>query len=84
MASWNDPKPTHVPSSADFTADREGRFKFICAVPGHEALGMKGSLTVGEAAAGKDKNQPGFELSLGVIAVVATAAFICATRGEKR
>lgn len=30
----------------NFTADKEGSFKYICGVPGHEGLGMKGTLVV--------------------------------------
>ncbi|GAC1317367.1 MAG: hypothetical protein NVSMB2_10990 [Chloroflexota bacterium] len=32
-------------ASGTFTIDRPGTYTFICSVPGHEAAGMKGTLT---------------------------------------
>ena len=32
-------------ASGTFTVDRPGTYTFICSVPGHEAAGMKGTLT---------------------------------------
>jgi glucose/arabinose dehydrogenase len=37
---------------------RRGRFAYRCTVPGHAALGMKGTLTVGRATAGKGTTAP--------------------------
>ncbi len=33
-------------ASVTFTVDRPGTYTFICEQPGHEAAGMKGTLTV--------------------------------------
>jgi nitrite reductase (NO-forming) len=34
-----------VTTSATFTLDRPGTYPFICSVPGHEAAGMRGTIT---------------------------------------
>lgn len=32
-------------ATATFTVDRPGTYTFLCSVPGHEAAGMKGTIT---------------------------------------
>ncbi len=38
-------------TSIVFKADKEGKFAYYCAVPGHRAAGMEGAIVVGAAAA---------------------------------
>lgn len=67
------------------TFDEGGSFKYICAVPGHEALGMKGTLTVGEGGGGGGGGDgvPGFDAAVGVLAVLAGVVLFAATRRRK-
>jgi len=37
-------------ATGEFTFDKPGQYQLICSIPGHEAAGMKGTLTVGAAA----------------------------------
>ena len=36
--------------TGELTVDKPGEYEFICTIPGHKGAGMKGTLTVGEAA----------------------------------
>ena len=42
--------------------DEDVTFKFVCTVTGHEALGMRGNLLVGEGSPSDDDGLPGFGL----------------------
>ncbi|HEX6290711.1 MAG TPA: plastocyanin/azurin family copper-binding protein [Herpetosiphonaceae bacterium] len=66
---------TSSSATVEVPAQQAGTYPYICTVPGHYAAGMKGTLTVGSAAAG-DNNQTagGTEPASGASGVLAVAA----------
>ncbi len=74
----------HEPGDQDvatFTVDRAGTFTFYCSVPGHQALGMEGTLRVA-GPSGLD-----FTLVIGIVAGAALAVGVVAfmlLRGRPR
>lgn len=60
--------------------DDGGTFTYICAIAGHEALGMKGTLDAGGEA---EKDGPGFDVAIGALAVLGGVALM-AFRGRRK
>jgi nitrite reductase (NO-forming) len=51
LKSPSDPLKSGASGEASFIVDKEGEYYYICTVPGHAALGMKGKLIVQAAGA---------------------------------
>jgi len=58
-----------------FVADKPGSFKYYCATPGHQQIGMEGTLTIkGEASAGSQTASTGMGgMDMGQVAALPTA-----------
>lgn len=75
-----DPQET---GTKNFTAALAGTFEYICEVTGHKDRGMKGTLTIQQAANGGGKPAPGFELVFALVGAAA-AALVLSRRPPRR